>query len=45
MASFGNPGLASQVGATDRRKLPPSNRTLDSNHKLFTGTQQIIEQS
>ena len=43
MASFGNPKLASQVGVTDRRKLPPSNLTLNFNHKLFTGNQQIIE--
>ncbi|ESS71431.1 hypothetical protein MGMO_104c00100 [Methyloglobulus morosus KoM1] len=43
MELCGNPGLVLQVGATDRRKLPPSNRTLNFNHKLFTGTQQIIE--
>ncbi len=43
MASFGNPKLASKVYVTDRRKLPTSNRTLNLNHKLFKGTQQIIE--
>jgi hypothetical protein len=44
MASFGNPKLASKVYVTDRRKLTPSIRNLNFNHKLFRGTQQIIEQ-